>query len=149
MAMPDVIVPPPPPTGGAQDGQPATLSVPPAMNEVVTDLTPQVRTPVHRRLEKAASAPRPLETGATSSSVPDTEASSTAPTGWVRGGGMGALNQEALNVQAKLRAEADALKRCNEAFLESRAAICVSFLASLYFDLLAFFVGARKRTHWV
>ena len=85
--------------------------MPPAENVVVTDLTPQVRTPAHGRLEKAASAPRPLEAGATSSSVPDTEATIAAPVGWIRGGGMGALNQASLDVQAKLRAEAEALKR--------------------------------------
>lgn len=79
--------------------------------------------PVRRRLEKAASAPQPLETGTASSSVLDTEATSAAPADWVRGGGTGALNQAALDVQSKLRAEAEALKRCNDAFLDSRAAI--------------------------
>ena len=62
-----------------------------------------------------------------SSSIPDTEATSTAPTDWVRGGGTGPLNQAILDVQGKLRAEADALKRCNQAFLESRAAIRVCY----------------------
>ena len=133
VAMPDVIVPPPPPTGGPQDEQPAALLVPPAGDVVVTDLTPEVRTPSRHRLAKAASAPRPLEAGAASSSVPNTEATSAAPAGWVRGGGTRALNQAALDVQAKLRAEAEALKRCNEAFLDSRAAIRVSFLLLFYF----------------
>ena len=73
-------------------------------------------------------APRPLEAGSVSSSVPDTEATSAVPASWVRGGGTGALNQAALDVQAKLQAEAEALKQCNDAFLDSRAAIRVSFL---------------------
>ena len=64
VAMPDIIVSPPPPTSGTQDEQPAGPPVTPAGNVVVTDLTPQVRTPVRCRLEKAASVPRPLETGA-------------------------------------------------------------------------------------
>lgn len=149
VAMPDSFVPPPPPTSETRVEQPAEPPVLPAENVVVTDLTPQVRTPVRRHLEKAASAPRPLETGAMSSSVPDTEASSTAPTGWVRGGGTGTLNQAPLDIQAKLRAEVEALRRCNEAFLDSRVAIRVSLLLLLYFDLLSSFVGARQRTHWV
>ena len=91
-------------------------------------LTLEVGTPTRRRLAKAASAPRPLEVGAASFLIPDTEATSAAPTGWVRGGGTGPLNQAILDVQGKLRAKADALKRCNQAFLESRAAIRVCFL---------------------
>ena len=95
---------------------------------MVTDLILAVRQPARRRLEKAASAPRPQEIGATSSSAPDTEATNAAPVGWVYGGGTGALNQASLAVQAKLRAEAEALKRCNGAYLESRTAIRVSCL---------------------
>ena len=76
--------------------------MPPAENMVVMDLTPQVRTPARRRLENAASAPRLLEAGAMSSSVPNTEATSAAPAGWVHGGGTGTLNQVILDVQAKL-----------------------------------------------
>jgi len=94
--------------------------------------TPEALTPMRHRLAKAASAPRPLEANAASSSVPDAEATSGAPTDGVRGGGTGALNQAILDVQAKLRAEADALKNCNQAFLDSRAAIRVCFLL-LYF----------------
>ena len=95
---------------------------------MATDPTPEVCTPTRRRLAKAASAPRPLETGAASSSIPDTEATSAAPTGWVRRGGMGPLNKAILDVQAKLRAEADAIKHCNKTFLASREAIWVRFL---------------------
>ena len=70
----------------------------------------QVASPAHRRLEKATSAPRPLETSAASSAIPDAEATSAAPVGWVRGGGNGQLNQALLDVQAKLRAEGDAIQ---------------------------------------
>nr|XP_020182520.1 uncharacterized protein LOC109768189 [Aegilops tauschii subsp. strangulata] len=86
-------------------------------------VTPEVRTPSRRRFAKAASAPCPLEAGAASSSILDAEVTSVAPADWVRGGGTGPLNQAILDVQGKLRAEADALKQCNQAFLESRAAV--------------------------
>jgi hypothetical protein len=122
---PEVVVPPPPPSGGAWDKQPAAPPVPPAGNEVLAGSTPEGRTPTRRRGAKAASAPRPLEVGAASSSVPDAEATSAASAEWVRGGGTGALNQAILYVQAKLRAEATALQQCNRAFLDSRAAIRV------------------------
>ena len=128
VAMPDMIVPPPPPYGSVQGKQPVDPSVPPTANEVGTSLTLEVGTPMHRRLAKAASMPCPLETGAMSSLIPDTEVTSAAPTGWVQGGGTGPLNTAILDVQAKLQAEADALKRCNNAFLESRAAVRVYFL---------------------
>ena len=128
VAMPDVIVPPPPPSGSVQGEQPADPPVPPTENEVATCLTLEVGTPTRRRLAKAASAPRPLETGVASSSIPDTEATSAAPTGWVRVGGTGPLNKAMLDVQAKLRAEADAIKNCNKAYLASREAIRVCFL---------------------
>nr|XP_020159864.1 uncharacterized protein LOC109745140 [Aegilops tauschii subsp. strangulata] len=121
--MPDVVVPRPPPSEEARDKQPADPPAPPARDEMATDPTPDVRTPTHRRLAKAASAPRPLEAGVASSSIPDTEATSAAPTGWVRGGGTGPLNKAILDVQAKIRAEADAIKHNNKAFLASREAI--------------------------
>ena len=149
--MPHVFVPPPPhppppPASEPRDEQPVAPPVPPVENMVVTDLVPMVRIPTHCRLEKAALAPRPQEIGAASSSAPDTEATSAAPVGWIHGGGTGALNQASLDVQA----EAEALKRCNEAYLESRTAIRVSCLwVSSSDDPLASLVGAHKRTHWV
>ena len=79
----------------------------------------QVASPTRRRLEKATSAPRPLETGAASSAIPDAEATSAAPVGWVRGGGTGPLNQALLDVQAKLRSEGDAIQNCTKAHLAS------------------------------
>ena len=123
VAMQDVNAPPPPPSGSTRGEQPADLPVPPTANEVATGLTLEVGTPTRRRLAKAASAPRPLETGAASSSIPDIEATSAAPTGWVRVGGTGPLNKAMLDVQTKLRAEADAIKNCNKAYLASQKAI--------------------------
>ena len=67
--------------------------------------TPEALTPTHRLLAKAPSVPRPLEAGAESSSIPDAEATNTAPAEWVREGGTGALNKAILDVQARLRAE--------------------------------------------
>ena len=59
-----------------------------------------------------------------------------------------ALNQELLDVQAKLRAEGDALQDCTKAYLASRAAVRVCFFP-LVFVFLFLSVGARQRTHWV
>ena len=81
VAMLDVIVPPPPPSTEARDKRPVDPPAPPAGNEMVTDPTPGVRTPLRHRLAKVASAPRPLEAGTASSSIPDTEATSAAPAG--------------------------------------------------------------------
>ena len=151
VVMPDVVVPPPPPSGGARDKHLADPPVQPAEDEMVTVPTLEVRTPLRRRFAKAASAPRPLEAGAGSSLISDAKATSAAPAGWVRGGRTCPLNQAILDVQGKLRAEADALKQCNQAFLESRAAVRVCFLVLHFWFLyfLYFSVGARQRTHWV
>ena len=101
--------------------------MPPTEDESVVRLLLQVASPARRRLEKATSAPRPLETGAASSASTDTEATSAAPVGWVRGGGTGPLNQALLDVQAKLRAEGDAIQNCTKAHLASRADVRVCF----------------------
>ena len=61
---------------------------------------------------------------------------------------MGPLNRALLDVQAKLRAEGDALQSCTKAFLASRAAIRVCFFP-LVLVFLFLSVGARQRTHWV
>ena len=115
--------PPPPPHGKQSAGPPAPL----AEDEAVARLLLQVASPACRRLAKAVSAPRPLEAGAASSAIPGAEASSAAPTGWVRGGGDGPLNQALLDVQAKLRAEGEAIQGCTRAHLVSRASIRVRF----------------------
>ena len=108
--------------------------MPPTEDESVARLLLQVASPVRRRLEKASSAPCPLETGAASSAIPDAEAMSAAPVGWVRGGGTGPLNQALLDVQAKLRAEGDAIQSCTKAHLASRVAVRVCFI--FYFAFL-------------
>ena len=149
-SMPDAIVPPPPsppPSRSAQGKQPADRSLPPTEDEAVARLLLQVGSPTHRRLEKATSAPCPLETGTASSTIPDAEATSAAPIGWVQGGGTGPLNQALLDVQTKLRAEGDAIQNCTKAHLASRAAIRVCFLLCPCF--LVSLCGARQRTHWV
>ena len=102
--------------------------MPPIEDEAVARLLLQVGSPTHRRLEKATSAPRPLETGTASSTIPDAEATSATPVGWVRGGDNGPLNQALLDVQTKLRAESDAIQNYTKAHLASRAAIRVCFL---------------------
>ena len=127
-SMPDAVVPPPPPSRSTQGKQPADPPLPPTEDEVVARLLLQVGSPTRRRLEKATSAPRPLETGAASSTIPDAEATSAAPIGWVRGSGTGPLNQTLLDIQVKLRAEGDAIQNCTKAHLASRAAIRVCFL---------------------
>ena len=113
--------------------------MPPTEDESVARLLLQVASPARRRLEKATSAPRPLETGAASSAIPNAEATSAAPVGWVRGGGTGPLNQALLDVQAKLRAEGDAIQNCTKAHLASRVAVRVCFILTLFF--LAFLCG--------
>ena len=100
-SMPDAVVspPPPPPTSrSAQGKQSADPPLLPTEDEAVARLLLQVGSPTCRRLEKATSAPRPLETGTAISTIPDTEATSAAPIGWVRGGGTGQLNQALLDV---------------------------------------------------
>ena len=92
-STPDMVVPPPPPpSGSAQGEQPADPPVPPTEDEAVARLLLQVGSPTRRRLEKATSVPRPLETGTAISAIPDAEARSAAPIGWVQGGGTGPLN---------------------------------------------------------
>ena len=139
--MSDNLVPPPPPptpSGRPHGKQPVGQSEPPVMDEAEARLLLQVASPVHRRLERATSAPRPRETGAVSSATLDAEATSAAPTRWVRGGGTGPLNQLLLEVQAKLRAEGDALQACTRAHLIARTAVLVSFFSFL---ILVFLCG--------
>ena len=122
-SMSDALVPPPPPSARPHGKQPVDPSEPPAMDEAEARLLLQVASPVRRRPERATSAPRPWETGVAGSASLDAEATSAAPTGWVRGGGTGPLNQLLLEVQAKLRAEGDALQACTRAHLAARTAI--------------------------
>ena len=122
--------------------------MPPTEDKAMARLLLQVGSPTRSHLEKATSAPRPLETGTASSAILDAEAMSAEPIGWVRGGGTGPLNQALLDVQTKLRAEGDAIQNCTKAHLASRAAVRVCFLLLTLFFLF-FSMGARQRTHWV
>ena len=81
-----------PSTADAQGSQLAAPLVTAARGELVVDSAPMARTPVRRQMEKAASAPRPVEVGSASSSTPDTEATSAAPPGWMFGGSIGLSN---------------------------------------------------------
>ena len=126
--------PPPPPSASARGKQPADPPAPPTADESEARLLLQVTSPARRRLEKATSAPRPLVTGAASSAIPDAEATSAAPVGWVRGGGTGLLNRALLDVQVKLHPEGDALQSCTKAFLASRAAVRVCFFLWFLFS---------------
>jgi len=132
--------PPPPPPHGKQ---PAGPPMPPTEEEAVARLLLQVASPARRRLEKAVSAPRPLEAGAASSAIPDAEATSAVPTWWVQGGGDGLLNQALLDVQAKLRAEGEAIQGCTRAHLASRASIRVRF-SFLTLSLLVLLCGGAS-----
>nr|XP_020153288.1 uncharacterized protein LOC109738605 [Aegilops tauschii subsp. strangulata] len=76
-----------------------------------------------RRAEKVASAPRPLEIGAASSSSPNAEATSAAPPEWTPGGRTGVLNTAAQDVQAWFQAQGAALQQYMQAFLATRAAV--------------------------
>ena len=134
-SMSDTLVsppPPPPPSRRPHGKQPASPPEPPTADESEARLLLQVASPVRRRLERAISVPRPRETGAASSAALDAEATSAAPIGWLHGGGTGPLNQALLDVQAKLRAEGDALQTCTRAHLAARTAVRVRFL--LLFD---------------
>ena len=138
-SMSDTLVPPPPPpplSGRAHGEQPAGPPVPPTADESEARLLLQVASLVCRRLEMATSAPRPRETSAASSAIPDAEATSAAPVGWLRGGGTGPLNQALLDVQAKLRAKGDALENCTKAHLAARTVVRVCFPLFLIFVFL-------------
>ena len=119
-------------TADAQGIQLAAPLVPPAEGELVVGSAPTARTPVHCRVEKAASAPRPMEIGSASSSAPEAEATGVAPTEWVHGGGTSALIKAAQDVQADFRAEAAALSQCMKAFVKMRAAVQVRNLLSVF-----------------
>nr|XP_045089523.1 uncharacterized abhydrolase domain-containing protein DDB_G0269086-like [Aegilops tauschii subsp. strangulata] len=116
-------VPPPTPTADAQTSRPDAPQVSPVGGELVVGSTPAVRTLVRRRAAKAASARRPLEVGAASSSAPEAEATSAAPPEWTLGGGTGVLNTAAQDVQARFQAQGAALQQYTQAFLATRSAV--------------------------
>ena len=146
----DVVVPereaaPAPPTGVTQGGRP---NLPPAQSAggepaARTDLV--VQTPLHQRAGKAASEPQ--KAAGSSSSAQDMEAAS-ASSGWTPGGGTAVVNVAAQDVRNRLQAQAAALRKYNDEFLATRAAIRVSLLVFAFLILVSS-VGARQRTHWV
>ena len=101
--------------------------------------TSVVRTQTRRRAAKETSAPRPQDIGASSPSVPDAEATNSAPMEWLHGGGTGTLIRAVQDIQADFRAEAAALQQVMKAFMKMRATVRVCFL------LLAFYFWDLRR----
>ena len=108
-----------------------------------TDLV--VQTPSRQRARKGASEPQ--KAAGSSSSAQDMEAAS-ASSGWTPGGGTAVVNVAAQDVRNRLQAQAAALRKYNDEFLATRAAIRVSLLVFAFFIFVSS-VGARQRTHWV
>ena len=104
-----------------------------------------VQSPSRGRTGKAASFPQ--KAAGSSSSSQDVEAAS-ASSGWTPGGGTAVVNVAAQDVRNRLQSQAAALRKYNDEFLATRAAIRVS-LPIFAFLILVSFVGARQRTHWV
>ena len=72
----------------------------------------------------------------------------SASSGWTPGGGTAVVNVAAQDVRSRLQAQAAALRKYNDVFLATRAAIRVSLLVFAFLILVSS-VGARQRTHWV
>ena len=72
----------------------------------------------------------------------------SASSGWTPGGGTAVVNVAAQDVRNRLQYQAEALRKYNDEFLATRAAIRVS-LPIFAFLILVSSVGARQRTHWV
>ena len=106
-----------------------------------------VHSPSRQRAGKATSAPDPQKAAGSSSSAQDVEAAS-ASSGWTPGGGTAVVNVAAQDVRNRLQSQAAALRKYNDEFLATRAAIRVS-LPIFAFLILVSSVGARQRTHWV
>nr|XP_020201294.1 uncharacterized protein LOC109787149 [Aegilops tauschii subsp. strangulata] len=124
----DVVVlgaemPPQAPTAEAQSSRPDVPPVPPVDGELVVRATPVVRTLARRRAKKAASAPRPQEVRAASSSAPNAEATSRTPLEWMPRGGMAILNTAAQEVRALLQAQGAALQEYTKAFVATRTIV--------------------------
>ena len=130
---------PAPPTGATQGGRP---NLPPAQlaggeQAARTDLV--VQSPLRQRTGKAASEPQ--KAAGSSSSAQDMEAAS-ASSGWTPGGGTAVVNVAAQDVRNRLQSQAAALRKYNDEFLATRAAIRVSLLIFAFFDLGFFRGGA-------
>jgi hypothetical protein len=133
--IPEAEEPPRTPATDAQGSQPDAPLVRPASGELAVGLTLAIRIPVRRRAGRAASAPRPLEIGAASSSAPDAEATSAAPPDWMSGGGTGVLNAASQEVLARFNAQGAALQQYTQEFLATRAAVRICFLFSFLCNL--------------
>ena len=143
---------PTPPTGAAQGGRPDLPPAQSAGGEPAARTKLAVRMPLSRRAGKAASEPQkaasePQPAGVSSSSAQDVEVAS-ATSGWTPGGGTAVMNVAAQDVRTRLQAQAAALRKYNDEFLATRAAIRVSLLVFAFLILVSS-VGARQRTHWV
>ena len=104
-----------------------------------------VQSPSRQRVGKAASDPQ--KAAGSGPSARDVEAAS-ASSGWTPGGGTAVVNIAMQDVWNRLQAQAAALRKYNDEFLATRAAIRVSLLVFAFLILVSS-VGARQRTHWV
>ena len=94
-----------------------------------TDLV--VQSPSRQRVGKATSASDPQKAAGSRSSAQDVEAAS-ASSGWTPGGGTAVVNVAAQDVRNRLQSQASALRKYNDEFLATRAAIRVSLLILLF-----------------
>ena len=127
---------PAPPTGATQGGRPDLPPVQSAEGEPAARTELAVRMPPSRRAGKAASEPQkaasePQPVVGSSSSARDMEAAS-ATSGWTPGGGTAVMNVATQDVRTWLQAQATALRKYNDEFLATRAAIWVSLLVLLF-----------------
>ena len=146
----DVVVPereaaPAPPTGAAQGSRPNVPLAQLAGGELAARTDLVVQSPLRQRARKAASDPQ--RAAGSGSLARDVEAAS-ASSGWTPGGGTVVVNVAAQEVWNWLQSQAAALRKYNDEFLATRAAIRVS-LPIFAFLILVSSVGARQRTHWV
>ena len=139
---------PPSPTGAAQGSRPNAPPAESAGREPALRADLVVQSPSRQRAGKATSAPDPQKAAGSSSSAQDVETAS-ASSGWTPGGGTAVVNVAAQDVRNRLQSQAAALRKYNDEFLATRAAIRVSIPIFALFLILVSSVGARQRTHWV
>ena len=137
---------PTPPTRAAQGGWPDVPPTQSAGGEPAARTELAVRMLPSRRAGKAASEPQkaasePQPAAGSSSLAQDVEVAS-ATSWWTPGGGTAVMNVAARGVRTRLQAQATALKRYNDEFLATRAAIRLSLLILLLLDLGFFRGGA-------
>ena len=102
-----------------------------------------VQSPSRQRAGKATSDPQ-MAAGS-GSSARDLEAAS-ASSGWTPGGGTAVMNVAAQEVRNRLQSQAAVLRKYNDEFLATRAAIRVGLLVFAFLILISS-VRARQRTH--